>query len=255
MPERVEKRLVIALPVRVYGMSSDGKPFNQEAHTLDITRDGARVDGLPQITIGETVGVQYGEEKARYKVVWASEPDANHQCQIGVQILQIGPAPWHKTLEATPEQSRWVDPEHSRDPFAGATIKSHHPDPPGPPSDNLSERVAQATDELQTIEKLIESGAVDSRILQDFREAVNHVRQTSWAVQRYLELRDKHQDPYSAVDLLVRERIRCATQLNRELGHDVESAEVDHETEGLAQLQMVVMKLAETLLRILGNPK
>lgn len=255
MPDRVEKRLVIALPVRVYGLGSDGKPFNQEAHTLDITRDGARIDGLPHVTIGETVGLQYGEEKARYKVVWASEPDAKHHCQIGVQTVQFGPAPWHKTLEATPERSRWVDPEHSRDPFAGAVIKSAKSEAPGPPSENLSERVAQATEELQTIEKLIGSGAVDGRILQDFREAVNHVRQTSWAVQRWIELRDKHQDPYAAVDLLVRERIRCATQLNRELGHDVESSEVDHETEGLGPLQVEVMKLAETLFRILGNPK
>ena len=110
LSERVEKRLVIALSIRVYGMGSDGKPFNQQVHTLDITRDGARMDGLPQIAIGEIVGVQYGEEKSRYKVIWVGEPGGKREGQIGVQVVQAGLALWHKVLEATPEELRSVDP-------------------------------------------------------------------------------------------------------------------------------------------------
>jgi hypothetical protein len=267
MPVRIEKRLVIALPIRVYGMGSDGKPFNQEARTLDITRDGARIDGLPQITAGETVGVQYGEKKARYKVIWVGEAGGNKEGQIGVQVVEPGPSVWEKILEATPEEARWVDPGAAvaasvaavvnRPPVAPATVTAAAKptaEPP-PPANAISQRVEEATEELQAIEKLIESGAVDGRILQDFREAVNHVRQTSWAVQRWLELRDKKQDPYSAVDLLIRERVRCATQLARELGHDVESSEVDLETEGLSQLQAQVEALSKTLTRVLGKAK
>jgi hypothetical protein len=252
MPTWIEKRLVIALPIRVYGTGSDGKTFNQEARTLDITRDGARIDGLPQITIGEIVGVQYGEEKSRYKVIWVGEPGGKKEGQIGVQVVEAGLALWHKILEATPEELRWVDTGQRRDPFV---VKNPPAEPPRPPACDISQRVGQATEELQAVEKLIESGAVDGRILQDFREAVNHVRQTSWAVQRWLELRDKKQDPYSAVDLLVRERIRCATQLNRELGHDVEGAEVDFETEGLGPLQAEVETLSRILARIVGKAK
>ena len=282
MPVRIEKRLVIALPIRVYGMGSDGKPFNQEARTLDITRDGARIDGLPQITAGETVGVQYGEKKARYKVIWVGEAGGNKEGQIGVQVVEPGPSVWHKILEATPEEGRWVDPGPASAPSVAAVVKNPPAAPssatavvksppagpspatavvknstaePPPPANAISQRVEEATEELQAIEKLIESGAVDGRILQDFREAVNHVRQTSWAVQRWLELRDKKQDPYSAVDLLIRERVRCATQLARELGHDVESSEVDLETEGLAQLQAQVDALSKTLTRVLGRAK
>src|SRR5438270_13220923 len=96
MPARTEKRLVIALPIRVYGMGSDGKPFNQEAHTLDITHDGARIDGLPQIAVGEIVGVQYGDEKSRYKVIWVGELGGKKEGQIGVQVVQAGLTLWHK---------------------------------------------------------------------------------------------------------------------------------------------------------------
>ncbi len=110
LPERVEKRLVIALSIRVYGMGSDGKPFNQEVRTLDITRDGARIDGLPQIAIGEIVGVQYGQEKSRYKVIWVGEPGGKREGQIGLQVVQTGQTLWHKILEATPEEFRSVDP-------------------------------------------------------------------------------------------------------------------------------------------------
>ena len=298
MPERIEKRLVIALPIRVYGMGSDGKSFNQEARTLDITREGARIDGLPAIAAGETIGVQYGDAKARYKVIWVGEAGGNKEGQIGVQVVEPGPSVWNKILDATPEEARWVPPPATPAPSAAAVVpkttmpatpappvaavvktppatppatavaKTPAPNPPPatsapktptveppPPANAISQRVGQATEELQAIEKLIESGAVDGRILQDFREAVNHVRQTSWAVQRWLELRDMKQDPYSAVDLLVRERIRCATQLARELGHDVESSEVDLETEGLTQLRSEVDTLSKILIRVLGKAK
>jgi len=253
VPIRSEKRLVIALPIRVYGMGGDGKPFTQEARTVDVTREGARVAGVPQIaTVGEIVGVQYGEAKARFKVMWVGPPGTDKEGHIGIQTLQEGQALWHKILEATPEEVRWVDPGHSS--VAPAAIAKPAPAPP-PPASDITARVEQATQELLEIEKLIGSGAVDGRILQDFREAVNHIRQTSWAVQRWLELRDKKQDPYGAVDLMVRERIRCATQLSRELGHDIEGSEVDIETEGLSALQVEVNALSLLLLGILGRAK
>lgn len=106
-PVRVEKRLVIALSVRVYGMDHDGKAFNQKASTLDITMDGARLEGLPPLVIGEIVGVQYGEDKARYKVVWMGELGGKREGQVGLQIIPEGnKAPWHRILEVTPEEMR-----------------------------------------------------------------------------------------------------------------------------------------------------
>jgi len=110
LTERIEKRLVIALSIRVYGMGSDGKPFNQEVRTLDITRDGARIDGLPPIAIGEIVGVQYGQEKSRYKVIWVGEVGGKREGQIGVHVVETGQPLWHKVLDATPEELRSVDP-------------------------------------------------------------------------------------------------------------------------------------------------
>jgi hypothetical protein len=48
--------------------------------------------------------------------------------------------------------------------------------------------------------------------------------------QKWIELRDQSQDPYTALEILVVERIRCATQLNRELANDIESHDIGFET-------------------------
>jgi len=106
---------------------------------------------------------------------------------------------------------------------------------------------------LKEIESLIESGAVEPRILQEFREAVNHVRQTSWAVQKWIELRDQRQDPYTALEILVVERIRCATQLNRELANDIESHDIGFETKGIADLSIAIESLTRLLDRLAGK--
>lgn len=90
-------------------MGSDGKPFNQKATTLDITHDGARLEGLPQLEVGEIVGLQYEQDKARYRVVWVGEVGGKREGQIGLQVVQPGMAQWYKILDANPEESRTAD--------------------------------------------------------------------------------------------------------------------------------------------------
>lgn len=190
MQSRVEQRLVIALPIRVYGMASDGRPFNQEALTLDITHDGARIDGLPPINIGETVGVQYGEDKARYKVVWVGETGGKREGQIGVQVVQGKVALWHKILEATPDEIRSVEPEPEpalelepeieREPARVPPVEQ--PPQHASPQTDISTRVRHATEALRAIEKLIQSGGVDGVVMHEFHDALEHLRQTSAAL-------------------------------------------------------------------------
>ena len=109
MTERIEKRLVIALSIKVYGMDSEGRSFNQPARTLDITHDGARIDGLPQIKEGEIVGIQYGGAKARYRVVWVGEVGGRREGQVGVQLTEGSAGLWTAILDATPEQLRFIE--------------------------------------------------------------------------------------------------------------------------------------------------
>ena len=89
-------------------MGSDGKSFSQPARTIDITRDGACMDGLPSLNVGEILGVQYGGAKARYRMVWVEEVGGRREGQIGVQLEPGSPGLWAQILDATPEQLRFI---------------------------------------------------------------------------------------------------------------------------------------------------
>ena len=114
MTDRVEKRLVISLSIKVYGMDSEGMTFNQPAHTLDITHDGARIEGLPSVVLDSIVGVQYGGEKSRFRVVWIAEMGGRKEGQIGLQLISGSKGLWSNILDATPEQLRFIESQSAR---------------------------------------------------------------------------------------------------------------------------------------------
>jgi hypothetical protein len=125
--------------------------------------------------------------------------------------------------------------------FTMASPSNHQSDPR-----SVSERLKAATDELQELEKLVVSGC-SPRVLSEFRDAVDSMRQTAWAVQQWTELQGQHRDPYSVLGVLSQERVRRATQIAKDLRMDLESLELGLETEGLANLYEAVEGLCERM--------
>ncbi len=111
----------------------------------------------------------------------------------------------------------------------------------------LSERLKATTDELQALEKLVLSGDCAPRVLAEFRNAVDSIRQTAWAVQQWSELRQQRRDPYTILGTLSAERVRRATQIAEDLTVDLESLELGLETEGLENLFKAVRRLYERM--------
>ena len=111
----------------------------------------------------------------------------------------------------------------------------------------LSARLRAATDELQTLEKMVLSGDCAPRVLSEFRTAVDSIRQTAWAVQQWNELQQQNRDPYAVLGTLSAERVRRATQITKDLTIDLESLELGLETEGLENLYQAVKALHERL--------
>ena len=107
-----------------------------------------------------------------------------------------------------------------------------------------------STSELQELERLVRSGDFSPRVLSEFRSAVDNVRQTAWAVQNWIGLKEQKRDPYSVLSALSEERVRRATQIARDLTVDLQSLEVGLETEGLAELLRAVEGLRECLARL-----
>lgn len=118
---------------------------------------------------------------------------------------------------------------------------------------SISERLLTSTSELQELEKLVRSGDFSPRVLSEFRSAVDNVRQTAWAVQNWIGLKEQKRDPYSVLSVLSEERVRRATQIARDLTVDLQSLEVGLETEGLNDLLRAVDSLRDVLARLLGR--
>lgn len=101
MSRRREPRLERNFEVKVWGMDRHGKPFMQHAHTLDITNSGARLVGVECVNAAEIIGIQNGDRKARFKVVWVGRENTPKAGQIGVHCLE----PEKSIFGAQPQRS------------------------------------------------------------------------------------------------------------------------------------------------------
>jgi hypothetical protein len=102
--------------------------------------------------------------------------------------------------------------------------------------DDATARLQTVTEELRILEQLIRSGNIDARVLHEFRESVDHVRTTAWAIQQWIELGEHHKDQYSVLPLLTLERVKRAAQITHDLSLDLDSTDVSFETPGLESL-------------------
>lgn len=95
MQRTPQSRLSVDLPVRIWGMDADGKPFFQNATASNLSGDGATLSRiLHTLKTGEIIGVQYGDKKARFVIKWAKMVGAPQTLEVGVQIVPNQIIPW-----------------------------------------------------------------------------------------------------------------------------------------------------------------
>ena len=116
-------------------------------------------------------------------------------------------------------------------------------------SGEITAKIQAANKELTQLEQAVHTGTVDVRVLVEFREAMNHARRASSAVQKWVEEEAKKGDPFTAVRFVAAERMRIATELMMELARDVDGGDVDFDTPGLGDLRTAVKTLSERLAR------
>jgi hypothetical protein len=119
-----------------------------------------------------------------------------------------------------------------------------------PPSETfwgLTFRLSQTTAELQKLDQAIKSENIDPRVLREFRDAVDYVRKTAWAVQEWQERQTLHRDSATALPLLVRERVRRTTQLCAAIAQDLKVNEITSETVGIEKLHRAAEDLSRDL--------
>ena len=117
---------------------------------------------------------------------------------------------------------------------------------------SITARLEAATGELQRLEDLVKSGDLDSRVLSEFRNAVDHIRSTTWAVQKWVGLStESGGDPFSVLPIMSAERVKRATQLSNDVSLDLQSVEVGIDTPGIVDLFNAVDDLHRRLATLL----
>jgi len=117
---------------------------------------------------------------------------------------------------------------------------------------SITQRLEAATGELHHLEELVKSGNLDSRVLSEFRNAVDHIRGTTWAVQKWLGLNNESGgDPFSVLPIMSAERVKRATQIASDLSLDLQTVDVGIETPGIVELFGAVEDLHRRLAALL----
>jgi len=107
----------------------------------------------------------------------------------------------------------------------------------------LNFQLRKASAELVRIEQEMKAGGIEPRILEEFRDSVDYVRKTAWAVQEWQERQLQKRDPQTVLPLITSERIRRATQLSLAITTDLAAHEVTRETSGMRELYQAVESL------------
>jgi hypothetical protein len=119
---------------------------------------------------------------------------------------------------------------------------------------SVSRRLEKAITQLTTIQALLISNeGLDERILTDFRDALNRVRNVAWSTQQFAALKATEQDPASLLSILAGERIRVTFQLIQLVQSDLANHEIKFQAGQLIQLQEALKGLADQLHETLGK--
>jgi hypothetical protein len=115
----------------------------------------------------------------------------------------------------------------------------------------VSLRLTSAISELSSLLELLHSDDLDPRVLGDFRDALNRVRNTAWAAQQAAANKLFEHGPTNMDSLLASERVRAAYQLCVSIQADLEGDNIEFQKGQLTELYGVAASLSKHLKAIL----
>jgi hypothetical protein len=96
---RREPRTDVDLTLTVWGVDTRGDRFLQEARAREISLSGALLSGLDaDLRSGDVIGILYGGNKARYRIVWVRESGNGLKVQAAVHRIPPDECPWQELL-------------------------------------------------------------------------------------------------------------------------------------------------------------
>jgi hypothetical protein len=88
-------RVPKSLRVTVKGTDAHGHRYVQSAYTIDLSQEGARLDGIGFLTSpGQTIEVSRHWRKANFRVIWIGQVGTTEANQVGIFGLQADKNIW-----------------------------------------------------------------------------------------------------------------------------------------------------------------
>jgi hypothetical protein len=85
---RRQSRVFVELPVQIWGMDANSRPFTQSASLRSISGKGATLQGVDaRLKRGDLVDVQYGGAKAQFRVVWLGKHGTEMEGEVGLESI------------------------------------------------------------------------------------------------------------------------------------------------------------------------
>jgi hypothetical protein len=109
-----EPRLTVDLPVRIWGMSAEGRAFSQHARAHNISSEGALISGVEsELKVGDVIGVQFEQKKTRCTVIWIVNTGPVKKNEVGIRLVAEQECPWkaHLPLDGSAVE---IDPSNRR---------------------------------------------------------------------------------------------------------------------------------------------
>lgn len=92
---RYDLRIPTHIRVKVVGVDRHGNSFQQTASTVNVSRTGARLDGIGCVDGRQTVELRRGWfRKARFQVMWTGMPGTPQAGQVGLRQLDQDATFW-----------------------------------------------------------------------------------------------------------------------------------------------------------------
>jgi hypothetical protein len=116
--KRRDPRIDVTLPVLLTGADENGRSLDQRVTTVNISRRGARLQGLHgRLRPGDRVDLAHGHKKEQFRVAWAGEAGTPSDGQIGVAAVEPNTSFWDQDLDGAHQSTEFAN---VRDPGVGA---------------------------------------------------------------------------------------------------------------------------------------
>ncbi len=101
------ERVLLRIPIKVYAVGEDGKPFNEEAETAVVSRFGALVRLKVPVKRGSTMEVMngYSGQIEKFRVAWRADAPREGKYEVGIELVAPREEFWGLRFpEATPKR-------------------------------------------------------------------------------------------------------------------------------------------------------